>query len=130
MIILKSNMVIQGRTEAGIFKAFAHETRLRILTLLAARPLCVCHIEAALRLPQVSVSRHLAVLRAAGLVESRREGLWVHYRLAEPRSHLESMLVDWLRSRLRSDSSLQEDLARMEECVALPLQEVVHRARG
>lgn len=115
---------------ARIFKALGHETRLRILTLLAARPLCVCHLEAALQLPQVSVSRHLSVLRACGLVESQREGLWVHYRLGEPRTELEKLLFDWLRSRLRSDKSLREDLARMRECVQMPLEEVVALVRG
>ena len=116
--------------EARIFKALAHETRLRILTLLAARSLCVCHLEAALQLPQVSISRHLSVLRAVGLVESRRDGLWVHYRLPEPRTELEKLLFDWLRSRLRSDKALREDLARMRECVQMPLEEVVALVRG
>jgi len=116
--------------EVRLFKALAHQTRLRILTLLAVRPLCVCHLEAALRLSQVAASRHLSVLRAAGLVESRREGLWVHYRLAQPRSPGERMIFEWLRAHARSDKSLQEDVARMRECVALPLEEVVQIARG
>jgi len=116
--------------EARIFKALAHESRLRILTLLAARQLCVCHLEAALGLPQVAVSRHLSVLRAAGLVESRRQGLWVEYRLPEPQSRLEEVVFDWLRSRLRSDRSLREDLSRMRECVEMPLEEVVAMVRG
>jgi len=115
--------------DAYLFKAFAHETRLRILTLLAARPLCVCHLEASLNLSQVAVSRHLTVLRAAGLVESRREGLWVHYQLAEPRSELEKVLFEWLRSRFRADESLREDVARMRECVQMPLEEVAAMVR-
>jgi ArsR family transcriptional regulator len=116
--------------DALIFKALAHDTRLRILTLLAARRLCVCHLEAALGLPQVTVSRHLSVLRAVGLVESHREGLWVHYRLAQPRSELEDMLFHWLRSRLRSDKSLRADVARMRECVQMPLEEVAGMVRA
>lgn len=115
--------------DALVFKALAHDTRLRILTLLAARRLCVCHLEAALGLPQVTVSRHLSVLRAAGLVESHREGLWVHYRLAEPRTELEAMVFGWVRSRLRSDRSLREDIARMRECVQMPLGAVAEMVR-
>jgi ArsR family transcriptional regulator len=116
--------------EVRVLKALAHESRLRILTLLVARQLCVCHLEAALDLPQVRVSQHLSILRVAGLVESRRQGLWVHYRLAEPRNKLEKMISNWLRSRLRSDKSLRRDLARMRECVQKPLEEVVAMVRG
>lgn len=107
-----------------VFKALGHETRLRIVTLLAARPLCVCHLEAALQLSQVAVSRHLTVLRAAGLVESKRDGLWVHYRLVQAQTSLQELLFNWLRSRARSDKSLREDVARMRECVEMPLEEV------
>jgi DNA-binding transcriptional ArsR family regulator len=112
------------------FKALGHETRLRIVTLLASRSLCVCHFEAALQLSQVTVSRHLSVLRAAGLVESQRDGLWVHYRLADPKNEFEKMLFDWLKSRARTDKSLREDLSRMRECVQMPLQDVVELVRN
>jgi ArsR family transcriptional regulator len=57
------------------------ETRLRIVALLAHGELCVCHLQDALELPQPTVSRQLAILRAAGLVADRREGTWVYYRL-------------------------------------------------
>ena len=65
-------------------QALADPTRLRMVGLLAGGEVCVCHIHDALQIPQPKASRHLAYLRAAGLVETRREGLWVHYRLAEP----------------------------------------------
>ena len=68
---------------ADMYGALADATRLRILGLLADGEVCVCHIHDALRLPQPTVSRHLAYLRRAGLVHTRREGLWVHYRLAD-----------------------------------------------
>jgi ArsR family transcriptional regulator, arsenate/arsenite/antimonite-responsive transcriptional repressor len=68
---------------ATMYSALADATRLRILGLLAGGEVCVCHIHDALRLPQPTVSRHLAYLRRAGLVKGRRDGLWVHYRLAE-----------------------------------------------
>jgi ArsR family transcriptional regulator len=66
-----------------LFKALADETRLRILGLLLTGEVCVCHIHESLRISQPKASRHLAYLRRAGLVETRRDGLWVHYRLAE-----------------------------------------------
>jgi ArsR family transcriptional regulator len=68
---------------AAFFKALADPTRLRILTLLAGGEICVCHVHDALRLPQPTVSRHLAYLRRTGVVARRRDGLWVHYRIAE-----------------------------------------------
>ena len=65
------------------YKALADRTRLRILALLMDGEVCVCDIHDTLRLPQPTASRHLAYLRRAGLVEARREGTWMHYRLAE-----------------------------------------------
>jgi ArsR family transcriptional regulator, arsenate/arsenite/antimonite-responsive transcriptional repressor len=65
------------------FKALADATRLRILGLLLTGEVCVCHIHESLKIPQPKASRHLAYLRRSGLVETRREGLWIHYRMAE-----------------------------------------------
>lgn len=76
-----SAAALDVRSFSRLFKALADETRLRIVALLAHGELCVCHLEEALRLSQPKVSRHLATLRAAGLVEDRREGTWVYYRL-------------------------------------------------
>jgi len=64
------------------FKALADATRLRILGLLLTGEVCVCHIHESLKIPQPKASRHLAYLRRAGLVETRREGLWINYRMA------------------------------------------------
>jgi len=67
----------------GLFKALADATRLRILGLLLTGEVCVCHIHESLKIPQPKASRHLAYLRRAGLVDTRRDGLWIHYRLAD-----------------------------------------------
>ena len=64
------------------FKALADKTRLRILALLGNNEVCVCHLHDSLGLPQPTVSRHLAYLRRAGLVDVRREGVWMHYQVA------------------------------------------------
>jgi ArsR family transcriptional regulator len=71
------------RPVSRFFKALGDETRLRIVALLSHGELCVCHIHEALALSQPNVSRQLAILRAAGIVVDRREGTWVHYRLAQ-----------------------------------------------
>ena len=71
------------RDLTAVLKALADTTRLRILGLLLTGEVCVCHIHESLRISQPKTSRHLAYLRRAGLVATRREGLWVHYRLAD-----------------------------------------------
>jgi ArsR family transcriptional regulator len=64
-----------------LFRALGDPARLRIVALLSHGELCVCHLEQALGLSQPAVSRHLAVLRAAGVVTVRRDGSWAHYSL-------------------------------------------------
>ena len=66
----------------SLLKALADKTRLRILALLGNNEVCVCHIHDSLGLPQPTVSRHLAYLRRAGLVDTRRDGVWMHYQVA------------------------------------------------
>jgi ArsR family transcriptional regulator len=73
---------LEVRPVSRLFKALGDETRLRIIALLSHGELCVCHLQEALALSQPNISRHLAVLRAAGVVSDRREGIWVYYGLA------------------------------------------------
>jgi ArsR family transcriptional regulator len=65
-----------------VFKALADKNRLRILALLGNNEVCVCHIHDTLGLTQPTASRHLAYLRNSGLVDARRDGVWMHYRLS------------------------------------------------
>ena len=96
-----------------LFKAFADPVRLRLLNLLADGEVCVCHLHEALELPQSTVSRHLAYLRKRGLVVGRKEGLWVHYRLAKPGGELHRMLIDGLRTCVQGAATLAEDRQRL-----------------
>src|ERR1043165_1062700 len=66
-----------------LFKALADATRVPILGLLPSGEVCVCDIHESLKIPQPKASRHLAYLRRSGLVDTRREGLWIHYRLGK-----------------------------------------------
>jgi DNA-binding transcriptional ArsR family regulator len=70
---------------AAALKALGQPTRLRILELLRNGERCVCEIFPAIQEEQSNVSRHLAVLRSAGLVAARKEGLNVHYRVKDRR---------------------------------------------
>jgi ArsR family transcriptional regulator len=67
----------------NVFKALADRTRLRILALLGNNEVCVCHMHDSLKVPQPTVSRHLAYLRKSGLVEARRDGVWMHYQVSK-----------------------------------------------
>ena len=81
------------KDSAAVFNALADQTRLRILNLLSEGELCVCDLMRVLKEPQSKVSRHLAYLRQTGLVQRRKEGLWMHYRLSRPTTKIYSMLL-------------------------------------
>src|ERR1700684_4204302 len=97
-----------------LFKAVADPVRLRLLNLLAASEVCVCHLHEALDLPQSTVSRHLAYLRKRGLVVGRKEGLWVHYRLARPSDALHRRLIDSLKECSRGIDTMDQDRKRLD----------------
>src|SRR6266513_1054100 len=67
-----------------LFKALADRTRLRLISLIGDSEVCVSFFVAILKTSQPKISRHLAYLRRAGIVAARREGKWMHYRLAAP----------------------------------------------
>ena len=105
---------------AAIFKALGDPTRLRILALIRGGETCVCHIHEALRLPQPTVSRHLAYLRRSGLVETRRDGLWVHYRPVRSADVSVRAAVDAAIHAVGHVPSFQTDQQRLEEKVDRP----------
>jgi len=108
---------------ARLFKSLADETRLRILALLTGGELCVCDLMAALALPQSTVSRHLATLRHAGLVEDRRQGVWMYYRLATGEA-ISAELLSLLQAQLsalpeaRTDRDVLRDYLRQKDAAA------------
>ena len=97
------------------FKALADTTRLRILGLLLTGEVCVCHIHESLKIPQPKASRHLAYLRRAGLVQARREGLWMHYSLADMPDPVLRALSDTLRHALVHVDSVHKDADRLHK---------------
>ena len=101
-------------------KAFADPVRLRLLNLLSGErdEVCVCHLYEALGLPQPTVSRHLAYLRKHGLVVGRKEGLWVHYRLAKPQTGLHRILLGCLGSCLGDPEVFRQDQDRLSRKIA------------
>ncbi len=97
------------------FYALGDVTRLRILGLLLAGEVCVCHIHESLKLSQPKVSRHLAYLRRSGLVDTRREGLWVYYRLADTADPILSTIRQAVTHVLGHVDTVQRDAKRLEK---------------
>lgn len=98
------------KATAKLFKALSDVTRLRILKMLEHRPLCVCEIQYVLKGSQPNVSHHLKTLAEAGLLESKKEGLWVSYRLAKdglPRAHASALAL--VRRALADDPVVRKD---------------------
>ena len=101
------------RPVARLFKALGAETRVRIVALLTHGELCVCHIEAALDLTQPNASRHLGILRNAGIVETRRELSWVYYRLAEQEDTDCSRQLRALVASFSKEAVVQADVKKL-----------------
>ena len=95
-------------------KALADESRIRVLYMLEAGPLCVCEVQAVLKLSQSSVSRHLQLLEEAGLIVSERHGSWKYVGLPGA----PSPLVQGLLSQVRSHAVADPEAARVRAAVA------------
>jgi ArsR family transcriptional regulator len=108
----------------GLFKALADATRLRILGLLLAGEVCVCDIHESLKIPQSKASRHLAYLRRSGLVDTRREGLWIHYRMGTLADPVLGAISDAVRHALAHIDTVHRDGERLQKrtgcCVPTP----------
>ena len=117
-------MVKQLNQMEGLFKALADATRLRILGLLLNGEICVCDIHESLKIPQPKASRHLAYLRRSGLVEARREGLWIHYRLGKLDDPVLAAIGEVVRHALTHIDSVHRDAERLQRktgcCVPTP----------
>lgn len=110
-IIAWKNIVSMGRPQVNLmFRAFSDRTRLRILHLLRPGELCVGDLVRILAVPQPTASRHLAYLRRAGLVLTRKNGLWSFYRLAPASNAFHRQLLACLSSCFRDVPEVAADL--------------------
>jgi len=106
---------------ARFFAALADPTRLRLLNLINGREVCVCYFVEILGQSQPKISRHLAYLKRAGIVEARREGKWMHYRIRDLDADAATILAAALDT-LRSDPAMLADLARLDRACCEPQQ--------
>lgn len=99
-----------------LMKALSDPNRVKILKMLQQKVMCVCELKTALKLAQPTVSSHLKLLEEAGLVHSRKEGLWVNYHLADGSANpYAADLLARLRTWLDQDPEIKRLLARLPE---------------
>jgi ArsR family transcriptional regulator, arsenate/arsenite/antimonite-responsive transcriptional repressor len=103
-----------------LFAALADPTRLRLLNLMDGREVCVCYFVEILKQGQPKISRHLAYLRKAGIVEARRDGKWMHYRIERPDDARAVSILDATLQSLKGDKDMQADLARLGKACCEP----------
>ena len=102
------------------FRALADQTRLRLLNLLGDHEVCVCFFVEILKTNQPKISRHLAYLRRAGIVDARRQGTWMHYRIVPPPDPDAARVLDYVRGWLSRDAEMQRDRQRLVKVCCAP----------
>lgn len=112
-----------------VSKALAESNRVRALMSLLAGELCVCQIVELLDLAPSTVSKHLSVLHQARLVESRKEGRWMYYRLADSETSepLITEALRWVRSSVGTDRRVREDARRLARIRKMNLEELCRK---
>lgn len=114
-----------------IARALSDENRVRILMFLRHGELCVCQIIEMLGLAPSTVSKHLAILKQADLIDSRKNGRWVYYRLAQEPSPVVLGALDWVRESLSSDRKITEDDRVLQRVMKTCLEDLcLHYSNG
>lgn len=113
------------REFVDIAKALSDPSRVRVLVALKGRELCVCQLVELLGLAASTVSKHMAVLRQAYLVDYRKEGRWAYYRRADRRGPKRAQAaLRWLDASLVGESILAEDARRLAVILETPVEEL------
>ena len=102
------------------FQALADRTRLRLINLIDGDEVCVCFFVEVLGTNQPKISRHLAYLKRAGLVTTRREGNWMHYRLAQIPDERAGKLFSEVLDFISKDPEMLSDRERMIKICCAP----------
>lgn len=102
------------------FQALGDKTRLRLLNLMGDQEICVCYFVEILDQSQPKISRHLAYLRRADIVDARRDGKWMHYRIVMPPNIGASQVLRQTLSWLKEEKAMQADLTRLSRACCSP----------
>jgi ArsR family transcriptional regulator len=111
--VLSSATDLEVRPLTRLFRALGDETRLRIVALLSHGELCVCHLERALDLNQSTASRQLGILKAAGVVDSRRDGTWMYYAISAQEHDTVARALAVLTTAFGAEAALKRDHAKL-----------------
>lgn len=115
----------------AVAKALSDPARVRILSMLGGRDLCVCQITAVIGLAPSTVSKHLTVLRQAGLVETRKSARWVHCSIpARTTSGSVRSALRLIGADLAGDARIAEDAARLRRVLAVPPERLCRKRGG
>lgn len=110
----------------SIGRAISDRNRIRILKMLEPGELCVCQITAILGLAPASASKHLSLLRTAGLLTHRKEGRWVYYRLsAHPNNPYAPAVLEMMGASLEDDPVIAEDRRRLAHVNAISMSDLI-----
>src|SRR4051794_36286367 len=110
----------QSVDKEAFFAALADATRLRLLNLIGDSEVCVCYFVEVLGVPQPKISRHLAYLRRVGIVDGRREGTWVHYRIHRPDDRDVAEILDGVLGWLAKDPAMKRDREKLAKVCCAP----------
>jgi len=99
----------------NITKALSDENRIRALMMLTGGELCVCQIIEMLGLAPSTVSKHMSILRQASLVQTRKDGRWIYYRLADREAQSANEIINWLQKHLKNDKRILEDVKQLRQ---------------
>ena len=102
------------------FQALGDNTRLRLLNLMGDQEICVCYFVEILDQPQPKISRHLAYLRNAGIVTTRREGKWMHYRIVMPPNEGAAKVLREILEWFKEEKTMQSDRAKLSKACCTP----------
>jgi len=111
-----------------VTKALADESRVRILKLLEDGGLCVCQIMAVIGLSQSTISKHLAILKTAGLVEDRKDGIWVYYHICKDRiSDFNQPLLKLINGWMNEDKKIVKDKRKLKSVKKIDIKKLCNR---
>jgi len=114
----------------AIFKALSDRNRIRIVSsLLNHNELCACQITELLQVTGATASRHMGVLISSGLVDSRKDGRWVYYRICREKAEL-GLLIDWIEAQMHHDPVVVRDAKTVEEILSWDPEELCRKQRG
>lgn len=114
----------------ALFKALSDRNRLRIVAaLLKHDELCACQLTEFIQVTGATASRHMGILIASGLVENRKDGRWVYYRICREQTEL-SVLISWIESRFKGDPDIALDEKTMDEITSCEPEDLCRKQRG